>query len=108
MSNRKVTDHLLEMVSEEIISPELLVTACLKYIYNNRKPTNHLLEMVEDGIIDPKLLVKACLKYMSKDEIMDMAVTNEFLEEENSDDDYNEEDSEEDNEEDNEEEVNFI
>ena len=50
-----------------------------------RKVTNLLLEMVEEGILDKDTLIMACLKYMSEDDVADMAHSNEFILEDESD-----------------------
>jgi len=51
----------------------------------SREYTNKLIELMQEGIILPDSVVAACLKYMSEDEVKDMAISNEFICEEEED-----------------------
>jgi len=46
-----------------------------------RSVTNLILEYVDDGIIDRDLLIDACLRYLSEDDVIDMALSNELIDE---------------------------
>ena len=63
-----------------------------------RKTTNLLLELMEEGVIDPKDLVRSCLAYMSEADVTDMALCEEYLDEDEDEDEEGEEDEEDDEE----------
>ena len=57
-----------------------------------RQATDKILEMVEEGILDKDTVIMSCLKYMSKDDVADMAHSNEFFMTTNEEEDDNDED----------------
>ena len=46
-----------------------------------REATNKILELIEEGVLDRDTVIMAALKYMSEDEVADMALANEFFDE---------------------------
>lgn len=54
---------------------------------NTRKVTNQLLELIEEGVLDPQTVVEACLNYMSESDVVDMAHSNELINEPEEDED---------------------
>jgi hypothetical protein len=53
-----------------------------------REYTNKLLEMVEEGLLDRDTVIMACVKYMSESDVQDMMESNEMIEEEYEEDEY--------------------
>ena len=52
-----------------------------------REATDKILTMVEEGLLDRDTVIMACLKYMSEDDVRDMAHSNEFFYDEETEDD---------------------
>lgn len=52
----------------------------------SRKYTTKLIEMIDEGLLDRKTVLTACLNYMSEDEVKEMTITNEFIDDDETED----------------------
>ena len=48
----------------------------------SREATEQVLGMIEEGLLCKDIVIMACLKYMSEAEVKDMAISNDFFDEE--------------------------
>ena len=53
-----------------------------------RTQTNKLIEMMDEGLISAEAVAEMCLAYMSEDDVADMMRSNDILDEDEEDDEY--------------------
>ena len=51
-----------------------------------REATEKLIDLAEEGVLSWETIALAALNYMSEDEVADMAMCNDFIEDEEEDD----------------------
>ena len=56
-----------------------------------RQYTRKLCDMIDNGLLTESMVVNACLSYMSESDVQDMMESNDWLDDEDSDDEDEEE-----------------